>query len=383
MTSNNPHSDNDKKATSAKLELGLVNAWQSQAWWLWLFLPLSGLYGLVTWLKRKLYQTHILSSYQAPIPVMVVGNITIGGSGKTPLIIELVRYLQHKGIKVGVISRGYGGNESLMPQAVTLQSQPSDVGDEPCLIVRETGVTMGVSPNRQQAIECVLQQTPDIQLIIADDGLQHYKLARDIEWIVVDSSRGFGNKQLLPTGFLREPMSRLKEATVIYHQAPTEHQSPTDYQASIDKHQDMLSMHLQPAPIQSLFKGSSNQSFNTRQPSEAHNILDPAESKRVYGVSGIGYPQRFFDTLTSLGFEVIKKPMPDHHEFTINDLKDLTDYPIVITSKDAVKIAPLASQNEALSQLSIWVLPVTAQLSQACYTILMEQLKALGVTPKS
>lgn len=355
-------SEGDKKGVF-NLELAMVNAWHNKAWWLWLLLPLSGLYAAVTYVRRKLYQKGLLSSYKAPIPVMVVGNITVGGSGKTPLIIELVTFLQSKGVKVGVISRGYGGDESLMPQIVTAQSQPHEVGDEPCLIVRETGAVVAVCPDRQLAIESLLKQQPQTQLIIADDGLQHYKLQRDIEWVVVDSARGFGNKQLLPTGFLREPISRLQGTTVVYHQR-------LDHCTSKLKNSDnqRLTMHLQPAALQPLLQD---------QPNRVNNF------NSVYAMSGIGYPQRFFNSLQDLGYQVTAKPMPDHHQFRVDDLKVLTDKPIVITSKDAVKIAPLVQANSELRNLSIWVLPVNAVLSPNSYTALSQQLKKLGVNIES
>lgn len=352
-------SSNDNSSPGFNLELAIVNAWQTQAGWLWLLWPLSALYGGVTYIRRKLYRKGLLASYRAPIPVMVVGNITVGGSGKTPLIIELVNYLRNNGIEVGVISRGYGGDESLMPQVVTSQSKPHQVGDEPCLIVRETGALVAVCPDRQQAIQCLLQQQPETQLIIADDGLQHYKLQRDIEWVVVDSSRGFGNKQLLPTGFLREPISRLQGTTVVYHQR-------FDHTASDTENRDdqRLTMHLEPSALKPL---------TPNQP----NISE--DFKSVYAVSGIGYPQRFFNTLQQLGYKVTAKPMPDHHQFTANDLIDLEDKPIIITSKDAVKIGPLVASDASLQSLSIWVLPVQAVLTTNCYTKLTQQLKSLGI----
>lgn len=183
------------------IETAITRAWQRKAAWLWLLLPVSWLYGGLIWLRHQAYKLGWFASFRAPVPVMVIGNITVGGSGKTPLIITLVDYLQQQGIKVGVISRGYGGDSNQMPALVTKESLPSAVGDEPCLIVNMTAVPMAVCPNRQQAIETLLAVHPDLQLIIADDGLQHYALQRDIEWIVVDVARGFGNQQLLPTGF--------------------------------------------------------------------------------------------------------------------------------------------------------------------------------------
>ncbi|WP_296403199.1 tetraacyldisaccharide 4'-kinase [Psychrobacter sp.] len=366
-------STNKKNSNNFNLELAIVKAWQKQAGWLWLLWPFSFLYGIINGIRSKLFRQGILSSYRAPVAVMVVGNITVGGSGKTPLIIELVRYLKNKGIKVGVISRGYGGDESLMPQIVTVNSKPQEVGDEPCLIIRETGAVVAVCPNRQQAIETLLNQHSDIQLIIADDGLQHYKLQRDIEWVVVDSARGFGNKQLLPTGFLREPISRLKDSTVIYHE-------PYDKsKTALKVDNNKLTMHLQAEALQPLIaKKLSVISTNTETNTETNTATNLA-TKSVYAISGIGYPQRFFNTLKDLGYEVEGIAKPDHHQFNAEDLMYLTDKPIVITSKDAVKIAPLVSNNPKLQNLSIWVLPVKAVLSDNAYHTLTKQLSSLGI----
>lgn len=365
------------------LETTITDAWQRKAPWLWLLLPVSGLYGLVTLLRRQAYKLGLFSSYEAPIPVMVIGNITVGGSGKTPLIISLVDHLQQHGVKVGVISRGYGGDSSQMPALVTIDSLPSVVGDEPCLIVSMTRVPMAVCPNRQQAIELLIEAHPDLQLIIADDGLQHYALERDIEWIVVDAARGFGNKQLLPTGFLREPLSRLKNSTVIYHQKPNDSQVNDEASSKLSA----LTMQLQPDSLQPLLSANIDDSQN----SSISETTVPATSSinnKVHAVSGIGYPQRFFNTLETLGFEVLGHPYPDHHDFGIDELLQYKDYPIIVTSKDAVKIRTLLTQDESKVAYSaeetdlvtqLWVLPVTAVLSDACYQTLEQQLTAVGI----
>lgn len=360
------------------IETTVTRAWQRQAAWLWLLLPISWLYGLITTLRRQAYKAGLLASYRAPVPVMVIGNISVGGSGKTPLIIALVDYLQERGIKVGVISRGYGGDTSQMPALVDAASLPNVVGDEPCLIVNMTNAPMAVCPDRKQAIMTLLAAHPDLQFIIADDGLQHYALQRDIEWIVVDSARGFGNQQLLPTGFLREPMSRLQGATVIYHEPLT-----TD---SVDKNKNnsnlyrahRLTMHLEANALQLLW-----------QPTLSYSQIDmPKKGHKVHAVSGIGYPQRFFDTLNSLGFDVVGHPYPDHYDFELAELLQYTEYPIVVTSKDAVKMRALLSKattdkalNDEYQTLinKLWVLPVTAELSESCYDNLQQQLKKLGI----
>ena len=366
------------------IETTITRAWQRQAAWLWLLLPFSWLYGLLMLVRRQAYKAKIFTSYRAPIPVMVIGNITVGGSGKTPLIIALVRHLQQQGIKVGVISRGYGGDSSQMPALVSVESSPKLVGDEPCLIVNMTGAAMAVCPNRQQAITTLLESYPDLQLIIADDGLQHYALQRDIEWIVVDAARGFGNKQLLPTGFLREPISRLKGANVVYHQKEaslSNSDDKDDFNSSTIKR---LTMHLQPDTLELLW------SFDTQRETLAiDDIAPPNSGSQVHAVSGIGYPQRFFDTLASLGFEVIPHPYPDHYDFSLTELLQYTEHSIIVTSKDAVKIKSLlikTTTGQALSDeykalLSrLWVLPVTAVLSDNCYDILQQQLIALNIT---
>ncbi|WP_201572082.1 tetraacyldisaccharide 4'-kinase [Psychrobacter nivimaris] len=362
------------------IETTVTRAWQRQAVWLWLLLPISWLYGFITFLRRQAYKAGLLSSYRAPIPVMVIGNISVGGSGKTPLIIALVSYLQKKGVKVGVISRGYGGDTSQMPVLVSATSLPHIVGDEPCLIAHMTGAAMAVCPNRQQAIATLLKADPNLQLIIADDGLQHYALQRDIEWIVVDAARGFGNKQLLPTGFLREPVSRLEGANVIYHEKPSTDLTRTSRSGNKIQSTDRLTMHLQPAELQRLWNHTSS--------AAQLNSVKPTTNSRVHAVSGIGYPQRFFDTLESIGFEVIGHPYPDHYDFSLAELLQYSDYPIIVTSKDAVKISALLADYTATQALSdeyvklvsrLWVLPVTAVLSENSYHNLDEQLKALGI----
>ncbi|MGE6796204.1 tetraacyldisaccharide 4'-kinase [Psychrobacter okhotskensis] len=386
------------------IETTVTRAWQRQAAWLWLLLPISWLYGLITMLRHQAYKLGLLSSYRAPVPVMVIGNISVGGSGKTPLIIVLVDYLQAQGIKVGVISRGYGGDSSQMPALVDAASLPSVVGDEPCLIVNMTGVPMAVCPNRKQAITTLLGAHPDLQLIIADDGLQHYALQRDIEWIVVDAARGFGNEQLLPTGFLREPMSRLQGATVIYHEEPKT-SSASDTKNIQQSQAERLSMHLQADDMQLLWqpvladaKMTSLQITDLR-PSDSQvgdfqltdfevNNKAPEKGSKVHAVSGIGYPQRFFDTLHALGFEVIGHPYPDHYEFSMAELLQYREYPIVVTTKDAVKIRalllpltaeqPLSAEYKALIS-RLWVLPVTAVLSGSCYDNLQQQLTVLNI----
>lgn len=376
----------------ADLKQSLPAAWQRQAWWLVFLLPLSGLYALVTGLIRLSYRLGWRRVYRAPVPVMVIGNITVGGSGKTPLIIHLVKYLQqHYQMNVGVISRGYGAkddgakdpdgqNDSATQQAegdafstnqaalnsdsvddwmqqtqntrpnhygfpklVTVESTPDQVGDEPVLIVQQTGVPMAVAPNRQAAIECLLQAYPETELILSDDGLQHLALARDIEWIVLDAARGIGRGWLLPAGALRESARRLEQSTVLIHG-----QSDAE-----------LQMQLIAQPLQPL---------NAIQ---QHDQTKPTAGDRVHAVAGIGHPERFFQQLRTLGFIVIEHAFADHHDYQPEDVTFNDGLPMITTGKDAVKLFGLG--------VSGWVLPVEAKLSPACYRLLHEQLCAVGL----
>ncbi|NNH00334.1 tetraacyldisaccharide 4'-kinase [Acinetobacter sp. ANC 5414] len=325
----------------------IQDAWNKQAKWLIVLRPLTWIYRGGFLLNKKLYQMGIKSSYQAPVPVMVIGNITVGGSGKTPLLIQLVNYLHSQNVRVGVISRGYGG-KGPFPAYVDLESVPEIVGDEPCLIVQSTGVPMVVGSNRQRSIECLLSKH-DLDLIISDDGLQHFALERQIEWIVLDRNRGLGNQKLLPEGYLREPPSRLNTGTVIEHAA-----EPAS----------ALNMHLEVAPPY-LLNPVEEKPFN------------PADN--FYAVVGIGFPQRFYKTLDSMGIHQFQcHEFPDHYDYEITDLQFEDGNPIITTEKDAVKLLPLLKQNPDFKR-EIWVVPVEAVLSPACYEVLHQQLQQFGI----
>lgn len=315
----------------------IQNAWNSEAKWLKLLRPLSFLYGLGFEYNKKRGQK---SAYIAPVPVMVVGNITVGGSGKTPLLIALVQYLQKHHIKVGVISRGYGGCGPF-PTLVDGKTV-EQVGDEPALIVAKTNVPMAVGANRKQAIELLLKHH-DVAFILSDDGLQHWALARQIEWIVLDTQRGLGNKRLLPEGFLREPIQKLNESTVIEHNQNS---------------QQPLNMHLK-----------VGQPYLLNQTSK---IFD--KNQKFHVVVGIGFPKRFYLSLEKLGItQMIPHEFVDHHAYSAQDFKFEDNLPIITTEKDAIKIKELNLSQE------IWVLPVEAQLSQSCYDCLARQLSAVNI----
>ncbi|MGN9712435.1 tetraacyldisaccharide 4'-kinase [Acinetobacter variabilis] len=327
----------------------IQDAWNTQAKWLVVLRPLSWLYRLGFVSNHWLYQKGIKKSYTAPIPVMVIGNITVGGSGKTPLLIHLVDYLTEKGLRIGVISRGYGG-KGPFPAYVDLNTLPEVVGDEPALIVQATGVPMAVGPNRQKSIELLLEKHR-LDLIICDDGLQHWALNHQIEWIVLDNNRGLGNQKLLPEGYLREPVTRLEKGTVIEHAA-----NPVS----------PLHMHL-----------AASQPYLLNQ-QDVIKSFDPTAA--FYAVVGIGFPQRFYQTLEYLGLQQFQcHEFPDHHDYEIEDLQFDDNSPIITTEKDAVKIMALLKQYPDY-QRDIWVVPVDAVLSPACYTILQQQLEQQGIS---
>ena len=327
----------------------IQDAWNRQAKWLVLLRPLSWLYGGAFAFNKKLYTLGLKEVYQAPVPVMVIGNITVGGSGKTPLLIQLVKYLQQNEIRVGVISRGYGG-QGPFPALVGLDATPDFVGDEPCLIVQSTGVPMAVGSNRQQTIELLLEQH-ELDLIISDDGLQHWALARQIEWIVLVQNRGLGNQKLLPEGYLREPISRLEIGTVIEH--------ATQPNSDLNMHLDVGEPYL----LNPLYDQAVD--------------FDPTQN--YYAVVGIGFPQRFYNTLESIGVQQFQcHEFADHYDYEIDDLQFEDSNPIVTTEKDAVKLLPLLKKNP-LFHREIWVIPVEAVLSEQCYTLLDQQLMQVGI----
>lgn len=340
-----------------KAEMLLTQAWQKQSPWLKVLAPLAKTYQWVGSRYKHSYEQGKKPIYRACVPVWVIGNITVGGSGKTPLIIALLDYLYAHGIRVGVISRGYGGDSAAMPRLVDKTSTPDEVGDEPCLIAQSLTngqLAMAVCPKRGQAIDLLLQTYPDIQLIISDDGLQHYALHRDAEWIVVDVARGFGNQKLLPQGFLREPISRLEGAQVVYH-----YRSQQDACNSLE----MMTMYLDAQALKPLI------------PTDA---LPPCNCS-VYALTGIGYPKRFFDTLNAQGFIVKAHPKPDHHVFDLTDISSLQDLPIIITAKDAVKLQQLIRDDNQHLFEKIWVLPVKTVLSDGVYNQIDSMLDEWGI----
>ncbi|WP_299001819.1 tetraacyldisaccharide 4'-kinase [uncultured Shewanella sp.] len=299
-----------------------MQAWINQVWygnslWRWVLMPISWLYAMVTAIRRHLYAVGLKQKTALPVPVIIVGNITVGGSGKTPTVIYLIELLREHGYKPGVISRGYGvtidGVKSVYPGAKAVE-----VGDEPAMIVARTQVPMVVGPMRIQAAHQLLADF-DVDIIISDDGLQHYAMERNIEIIVVDGHRRLGNGCLLPAGPLREGNWRLSQADFIIVNGGEAKKG--EYQ-----------MHLHAKPIKPLL-AQSHFTFQRNEP--------------IVAMAGIGNPQRFFNSLAQLGYRMHKAHgFNDHQAYQFSTISELADgYPLVMTEKDAIKCLDFAKDN--------------------------------------
>ncbi|MBS0862859.1 tetraacyldisaccharide 4'-kinase [Enterobacter mori] len=312
---------------------------------LWrLLLPLSWLYGLVSGAIRLMYRLGLKRAWRAPVPVVVVGNLTAGGNGKTPVVIWLVEQLQKRGIRPGVVSRGYGGKATHYPLLLTADTTTAEAGDEPVLIYQRTGVPVAVSPVRSDAVQALLAGHA-VDIIITDDGLQHYSLARDKEIVVIDGVRRFGNGWWLPAGPMRERASRLQSVDAVIVNGG---------QAKPGE----IPMHLQPGMAVNLLTGER----------KAVEQL-PA----LVAMAGIGHPPRFFATLEQCGARLEKRvPLADHQALAEGQVDALTvpGQSLIMTEKDAVKCRTFAKENW-------WYLPVDAELSGEQPEHLLKELIAL------
>ncbi|MEP4484931.1 MAG: tetraacyldisaccharide 4'-kinase [Halioglobus sp.] len=308
-----------------------VDAWYRGAWWLWLLRPLECVFRTAAAMRRLAYRTGLLAVYRAPVPVVVVGNITVGGTGKTPVVIALCDALTAQGYRVGVVSRGYGADNRKFPHRVEPLSTPADCGDEALLVQRRTGCTCIVDPDRAAAIRALLAHDPQIEVILSDDGLQHYGIARDFEIAVVDSKRRVGNGFCLPAGPLREPVSRLESVNQVLLRCnePLEGKGLSNAGLTTGEQHTAITHYLI-ADCWSLTDGV------------VYALSPDVVGRHVYAVAGIGQPEQFFIQLQDLGFEVEKRPFSDHHSFTAADFQTMGDLPILMTEKDAVKCAGLA-----------------------------------------
>ncbi len=332
----------------------LVTAWYGERWWLNLLRPLGSVYGWSMRQRRDRFLSGRQSRWRAPVPVIVVGNVTVGGTGKSPLVIWLVQWLEAQGFSPGIVSRGYGGSARRYPLAVDASTSSAVAGDEPPMIAQRTGRPVVVGPDRVAAVQRLLD-AGICDVVVADDGLQHYPLERDIEIAVIDGERGLGNGRCLPAGPLREPAARLQSVDFVVVNG-----TPTGLVAQ------EWPMQVVPVAFVSLLNGQ-------RGP------LTLFESRAVRAVTGIGNPGRFFDTLTSLGLDPVMTSLPDHHVFTTSDLIFDDELPIIVTEKDATKIREL---DAAELPPRIWYLEIDVELSDDAEQALRQLLDARGVAPR-
>nr|WP_297459210.1 tetraacyldisaccharide 4'-kinase [uncultured Halomonas sp.] len=317
--------------------------------WLKALRPLEWLYRAVVKARRAAYSSGRKPVWRAPVPVIVVGNITLGGTGKSPLVAWLGRWLSEQGWRPGIVSRGYGGKAPRYPLGVGVDSPVTQSGDEPLMLAQQTGLPVVVDPDRPRGVRQLIAAGCDI--VISDDGLQHYALGRDIELLVIDGERGFGNARCLPAGPLREPLSRLDDVDAVIVNGQPRHSLAVPGAR-------MQLMQLQPVRWRRLTDGFCH---------PAHEL---PFTGHVHALAGIGHPQRFFATLAALGVAFEAHPLSDHHRFSAADLDFGDDRPVVMTAKDAVKCRPFADDR-------CWSLDVEACPEPAFADWLRDRLDAL------
>lgn len=324
------------------MSTALARAWYRGHPALFLLAPLSLAYALVIRLRELCYRLGLLRTQRFAVPVIVIGNITVGGTGKTPLTLALVQQLQASGYRPGIVSRGYGGRAATYPLLLGPDTVPAEGGDEPVMIARRCGVPVVVDPLRSRAVRHLLQNT-DCDLVLCDDGLQHLALGRDIEIAVIDGARGLGNGWLLPAGPLREPATRLRRVDHVV------------VNGEASAWPGSVAMRLVPGVWQRAGEGAASL---------------PTPGCRIHAVAGIGNPDRFFSQLRAAGFDVLAHEFPDHHAYVATDLAFGDALPVVMTEKDWVKCRDLSLRNA-------WYVPVSATLPETFYTALLSRLGTL------
>jgi len=339
----------------------LEQAWYGKAGWLLLLWPRSVLFRLLASVRRAV-QSSAAKKNPSPLPVIIVGNISIGGTGKTPFIIALGNALKKAGLKPGVISRGYLGKAPHYPFKVESDSPVEQTGDEPLLIARALNCPVVIDPDRRRALQAICAEQ-GCDVVLSDDGLQHYTLPRDLEIVIVDGERLFGNGLCLPAGPLREPVSRLGSAShIVVNGEPNDKPLPAELTGA-------LHMALQPTFLVNMVSGEKKPFRGA-----PFNI-----GTTVHAVTGLGNPSRFFNLLSTLPYEVKRHDFPDHHPFTAGDIEALgidERQPIVMTEKDAVKCEEFARPN-------FWYLAVQVKLPDEWLQGLLKETRQLIEKRKS
>lgn len=310
-----------------------------------LLVPFSALYRILISIRRFCYLKGWFKQYKFSVPVIIIGNLTVGGTGKTPLVIYVAKLLAQRGLRPGIVSRGYKG-QCRHPTWVSANSDPHLMGDEPVLLAKRLFCPIVVGKNRPLAVQQLINSN-QVDVIISDDGLQHYALARDIEIMVIDGKRRFGNGYCLPAGPLREPMGRALGVDYRVTNTPLSFDQDSEYE-----------MELRP---RTLYNGKD---AGIQKP------LGSFQNQRLHAVAGIGFPDRFFELLQNHGLLIIPHPFPDHYDFKPEDLDFKDDLPVIMTEKDAVKCAELMTEKH-------WVLSVDAVVNPLLDLHLITRLEEL------
>jgi len=333
----------------------IMTDWIQQQWtrftiWHLFLLPISWIFGAVVRIRRAFYQKGWLKSHRLRVPVIVVGNINVGGTGKTPLVIWLAEQLLLKGFRPGIISRGYGRSTPGCME-VFVSSSPNQVGDEPILIASKVRCPVFVGTDRVAAGRALLEQYPECDVLISDDGLQYYRMQRDVELVVVDAVRGLGNGALLPAGPLRESKTRLNTIDAIVSNGPV--RAGDRFSAA-----PVVEMSLQPKAFRNV--------LDDQLRADVSDFLN----KNIMAIAGIGNPDRFFQQLRSMKLTFSSTSYPDHHAFKPSDFSRFDGNIILMTEKDAVKCKAFARPN-------FWALPVGAMINDELLIIILNKLSAL------
>lgn len=341
----------------APLMPSLPEDWYRGAAWLQLLRPLSALY---QWLASGRRAKHSALQHAGNKPVIVIGNITVGGTGKTPIVIALTQWLEEKGYRVAVLSRGYGASPPALPYLVESDCKPEQCGDEIAMMRQHLSGVIMIDPDRRRALDA-LELRDDCDIVISDDGLQHYRLRRDIEWVIIDGARGLGNGSCLPAGPLREPVARLQEVDQVLINGNWRAQHSKQQSGLDDVSEKLSHFELQP---------------NTWVNVKSGEQLSLAEGLKRFGgedlqaIAGIGNPDRFFQTLNTMGLSFASRAFADHYPYQAEDLSAWQHKTLLMTEKDAVKCQSFTGEQW-------WYLHVAAVIPEAVKAVAWQQLQEL------
>ncbi|OGT35919.1 MAG: tetraacyldisaccharide 4'-kinase [Gammaproteobacteria bacterium RIFCSPHIGHO2_12_FULL_37_14] len=339
------------------MQFDLTLGWYHHKWRAiyFLLLPFSWLFYVVVAARRYFYRLGWMKTYYVPVPVIVVGNLTVGGTGKTPLVIEIARLLLEHGYRPGIVSKGIGGRRHRKPHWVQANDSVKEVGDEAILLIKNTDCPLVIGVDRVAAVEHLLKQT-SCNIVISDDGLQHYRLGRQIEIAVIDGLRYFGNQQMLPAGPLREPLSRIHQVDYVVINS-NEHADI--WEQELKNSLPVFNMQVEPIELVSLQNGHIK-----------NNLLN-FQNKKIHAVAAIGHPERFFRMLRKYSFDIIPHRFPDHYHYQSSDLNFTDSYPVVMTEKDAVKCSFVKDER-------YWYLKVAVKIEKQFQENLLIQISKVS-----